>query len=151
MHRPVEAARKVETYYGDIPAGPPIARDREWIAKRSGTHRGEVNDLVPQARIHMVWNVPSWRSEDAMYLELVSDVLAVGKTSRLYRRLVYDDQVATDASASVSLREIGGQFHIDATAQPGTEVTVIEVALTEELRALPARRSDPGGTRACED
>ena len=68
-----------------------------------------------------------------MYLELVSDVLAVGKTSRLYRRLVYDDQVATDASASVSLREIGGQFHLDATAQPGTEVTVIEVALTEEL------------------
>ena len=60
---PDSARRKVETYFGDIPAGPPIARDREWIAKRSGTHRGEVNDLVPQARIYMVWNVPSWRSE----------------------------------------------------------------------------------------
>ena len=130
---PETTKRKVETYFGDIPAGPPIARDREWIAKRSGTHRGEVYDRVPQARIYMVWNVPSWRSEDAKYLDLVSDVLAVGKTSRLYKRLVYDDQIATSASAYVSLREIGGQFSLDATVQPGQEVAVVEAALTEEI------------------
>ena len=130
---PETAKRKVETYFGDIPAGPPIARDSEWIAKRSGTHRGEVYDRVPQARTYMVWNVPSWRSEDAKYLDLVSDVLAVGKTSRLYKRLVYDDQIATSASAYVSLREIGGQFSLDATVQPGQEVAVVEAALTEEL------------------
>lgn len=130
---PETTKRKVEAYFGDIPAGPPIARDREWIAKRSGSHRGEVYDRVPQARIYMVWNMPSWRSEDAKYLDLVSDVLAVGKTSRLYKRLVYDDQIATNASAYVSLREIGGQFSFDATVQPGQEVAVVEAALTEEL------------------
>ena len=130
---PETTKQKVETYFGDIPAGPPIARDREWIAKRSGSHRGDVHDRVPQARIYMVWNMPRWRSEDAKYLDLVSDVLAVGKTSRLYRRLVYDDQIATNASAYVTLREIGGQFSLDATVQPDQDVAVVEAALTEEL------------------
>ena len=130
---PETAKRKVETYFGDIPAGPPIARDREWIAKRTGTHRGQVHDRVPQSRVYMVWNVPSWRSEDAKYLDLVSDVLSVGKTSRLYKRLVYDDQIATNARAYVGLREIGGQFSLDATVQPGQDVAAVEAALTEEL------------------
>ena len=124
---------KVETYFGDIPAGPPIERDREWIAKRSGTQRGEVHDRVPQARINMVWNIPSWRSQDAKHLDLVSDLLAVGKTSRLYKRLVYDDQIATDATAYARVRELGGQFYLDATVQPGHDVTPVETALTDEL------------------
>ena len=130
---PETAKTKVETFFGDIPAGPPIARDSEWVAKRSGVQRGMVHDRVPQSRIYMVWNVPSWRSEEAKYLDLVSDVLSVGKTSRLYKRLVYEDQIATNASAYVSLREIGGQFYLDATVQPGQDVAAVEAALTEEL------------------
>ena len=130
---PETVQQKVKANFGDIPAGPPIARSRDWVAKRRGTRRGEVRDRVPQARIYMVWNVPSWRSEEAKYLDLVSDLLAVGKTSRLYKRLVYDDQTATNATAYVSLREIGGQFYLDATVQPGQDVAVVEGALTEEL------------------
>ena len=133
---PHTARHKVETYFGDISSGPPIERDTEWIAKRTGIKRGQVQDRVPQARVYMVWNVPSWRTQDAKYLDLVSDILSVGKTSRLYKRLVYDDQIATNVRAYVSLREIGSLFYLDATVQPGGDTEAVEAALTEELNRL---------------
>jgi zinc protease len=89
------ARQKVEKYFGDIPAGPPVARQQAWVAKRTGSQRGIMQDRVPQARIYKVWNVPGWGTRDGDYLNLVSDILSTGKTSRLYKRLVYDEQVAT--------------------------------------------------------
>src|SRR4029077_16360946 len=55
------------------------------------------------------------------------------KTSRFYKRLVYDDQIATDASAFVDLREIGGEFRVQATARPGQVLGQVEKELDEEL------------------
>jgi zinc protease len=127
------AKDKVEKYFGDIPAGPPVAHQEVWVAKMTGTHRQIVQDRVPQARIYKVWNVPEFGSADADYLDLVSDCLSQGKTSRLYKRLVYDDQIATDANAYVNLNEIGGQFRIQVTARPGQELAQVEKALDEEL------------------
>jgi zinc protease len=63
----------------------------------------------------------------------VSDCLSAGKSSRFYKRLVYDDQIATDVAATVDLREIGGQFVIRATARPGQSITRVEKELDEEL------------------
>jgi zinc protease len=127
------AREKVTKYFGDIPAGPPVAHQEIWIAKMSGTHRQIVQDRVPQARIYKVWNIPEYGSADADYLDLVSDCLSAGKSSRFYKRLVYDDQIATDAAATVDLREIGGQFVVRATARPGQSITRVEKELDEEL------------------
>ncbi|HEX6966755.1 MAG TPA: pitrilysin family protein [Gemmatimonadaceae bacterium] len=130
---PEAAHEKVLKYFGDIPAGPPIATQRAWVAKMTGTHRMVMQDRVPQARVYMVWNVPQWGTVDADYLDLVSDVLSSGKTSRLYKRLVYDDQIATDAGAFMDAQEIGGQFIITATAKPGGDLVAVEKAVNEEL------------------
>jgi zinc protease len=130
---PEAARQKVERYFGDIPAGPPIAKQDVWIAKRTGSHRQQMQDRVPQARIYKEWNVPEYAAADADYLELVTGVLAQGKTSRLYRRLVYDDQIATDVSSWVDSREIGSGFVIRATAKPGGDLTRVERAIDEEL------------------
>jgi zinc protease len=127
------ARQKVEQYFGDIPAGPPVARQQGWVAKRTGSQRGIMQDRVPQARIYKVWNIPGWGTPDGDYLNLVSDILSTGKTSRLYKRLVYDEQIATDVSASLDLREIGGLFVIQASARPGTELGRVEKAIDEEL------------------
>lgn len=127
------AKEKVEKYFGDIPAGPPVAHQNVWIAKMTGTHRETVEDRVPQARVYKVWNIPEYGSADADYLDLVSDVLSQGKTSRFYKRLVYDDQIATNANAFVDLNEIGGQFDIQATARPGQDLAQVEKELDEEL------------------
>jgi zinc protease len=127
------AKEKVEKYFGDIPAGPPVAHQNVWVAKMTGTHRQTVQDRVPQARVYKVWNIPEYGSADADYLDLVSDVLSQGKTSRFYKRLVYDDQIATNANAAVDLNEIGGQFDIQATARPGQGLAQVEKELDEEL------------------
>jgi zinc protease len=127
------AKEKVEKYYGDIPAGPPVAHQEVWVAKMTGTHREIVQDRVPQARIYKVWNIPEYGSADADYLDLVSDCLSEGKTSRFYKRLVYDDQIATDTNAFTDLREIGGQFRVQATAKPGQDLVQVEKELNEEL------------------
>jgi zinc protease len=127
------AKEKVQKYYGDIPSGPPVAHHEVWIAKMSGTHRQKVQDRVPQARIYKIWNIPQYGSAEADYLDLVSDVLSSGKSSRFYKRLVYDDQIATDAAAFVGLSEIGGQFRVQATARPGQDLKQVEKELDEEL------------------
>ena len=130
---PETARQKVEQFFGDIPATPPIAKQDVWIARRTGSHREVMQDRVPQGRIYKEWNIPQFGSADGDYLDLVTDVLAAGKTSRLYKRLVYDEQIATDVAAYVDLREIGGQLVIRATAKPSGDLARVERAIDEEL------------------
>ena len=131
---PEVAREKVEKYYGEIPPGPPIAKQEVWIAKRSGTHRGWVQDRVPQARLYRVWNVPEFGSPEEAQLDLVEQVLGRGKTSRLYKRLVYKDQIATSATATNDTNEIGGQFDLTLTANPNGDLSKVETAADEELQ-----------------
>jgi zinc protease len=131
---PEVAREKVEKYYGEIPAGPPIAKQEAWIAKRTGTHRGWVQDRVPQARLYRIWNVPEYGSPEEAQLDLVAQVLGQGKTSRLYKRLVYKDQIATSATADDDTNEIGGQFDFTLTAVPGGDLGKVEKAADEELQ-----------------
>jgi zinc protease len=135
---PETVRQKVEKYFGDIPSGPPVGRADTWVAKRTGTIRQRVEDRVPHARIYKVWNVPQYSSPEHDYLELVAAVLADGKTSRLYKRLVYDEQIARSIEAFVSSREIGSLFRIEATAQPGIDLAEVEKAVDEELARLLA-------------
>ncbi len=128
-----DAKARVEKFFGHIPPGPPIAKHVAWTAKMTGTKRGVLQDRVPQARITMVWNFPQWGSSEETWLDITSDVLSAGKSSRLYKRLVYDDQIATSVSATISPGEIGSQFNITATAKPGGDLAAIEKAIREEL------------------
>jgi zinc protease len=130
------ALEKVKRYFGDIPSGPPVAHFQSWVEKRTGIQRQTAQDRVPQARIYKVWNVSPWGTADVQYLKLLADVLASGKTSRLYKRLVYDDQIATNVSSYLDEREIASQFYIEVTAKPGDDLKKVEAALDEELARL---------------
>ncbi len=127
------AKEKVQKYFGDIPPGPPVTHQQAWVAKMTGTHREVTQERVAQARLYMIWNVPPFGSADADYLDLLSQCLGTGKTSRLYQRLVYTDQVATEVSVYNDDREIGGQFVIQVTARPGHTLAEIEKKTNEEL------------------
>ena len=127
------AREKVEKYFGGIPAGPPVTHQQVWIAKMTGTHREVTQEHVPLPRIYKVWNVPQFGSADADYLNLVSACLGEGKTSRLYKRLIYDDQIASDVTVYNDTREIGGQFYIQVTARPGHNLNEIEEEIDEEM------------------
>lgn len=134
-----EVKAKVEKYFGDIPAGPPVAHQEVWVAKMTGTHRQRVEDRVPQARIYKVWNVPQSGSADAAMLSLAARCLTQGKTSPLYKRLVYDEQIATTVSAFVDENEIASQFYIEITVKPGQDLAKAEAVADEELARLIAQ------------
>jgi zinc protease len=130
---PQVVKQKVEKYFGEILPGPPVTRQQAWVAKMTGIHRAVMQDRVPQSRIDKLWNIPAFGTEDNDYLDLVSDVMAVGRTSRLYKRLVYDDQLATNVAAFVNPKEIGGQFGITVMARPGVTLDRVEKAIDEEV------------------
>ena len=131
--KPEDAKKKVELYFGDIGPGPVVKRTRVWVAKMAGEKRALLEDRVPQSRVYKTWNVPGYATRDLKYLDLASDVLGAGKNSRLYKRLVYTDRIATSVSASVGPFEIGSQFQIEATVSPGGDPQVVEKAIDEEL------------------
>jgi zinc protease len=130
---PDEARAKFERYFGDIPAGPPVIKHQEWPAKRTGTHRQVMQDRVPQARVIKVWNIPGVANTETVALEMAQEILATGKTSRLYKRLVYRDRIATSTVGFTDGREIGGQIWMWADAQPGGDLAKVERAIDEEI------------------
>jgi zinc protease len=130
---PDAAHKKAQHFFGDIPPGPPVTHQRAWIEKMSGSHRETVEDRVPQARVYKVWNVPGYGNPAADHLRLTGGILSSGKTSRLYKRLVYDDQVATQVAAYLDEREIGSQFVVVATARRDKDIATVERAVEEEL------------------
>ncbi len=131
---PGYALAKVTEYFGDIPAGPPIAKHQSWEFRLDGDKRQVMQDRVPQARIYKVWGAPRFVSEDADLLQLADAVLTSGKNSRLYKRLVYTDQIATDVGSWQFPGEIAGLYLLQASAQPGGDLAKVEAVLNEEVK-----------------
>ena len=138
------ARPKVQHFFGDIPPGPPLVVRERWIPDAVPASRIVMQDRVPQARIYKVWRGPEWRSDDTPLLELADAVLTSGKSSRLYHRLVYVDQIATDVGAYPIDGEIAGGYVVYATAAEDQALATVERAVDEEM----ARFLRDGPTRA---
>ena len=139
-----EVLRSVKKYFGDIPASPPIAKHSTWIAKMSGSHLQTAQDRVPQARLQKTWNVPAWGTKEITYLDLLSSVLTNGVSSRLYKRLVYDDQLCTDIWSYNNGNEIGEQFTIGANVKPGVDLAKVNSVINDELKKILTAGITPG-------
>ncbi len=128
------ARDSAQRHFGAIPPGPPLARMEAWVPTLEHDRRMVTEDRVRQARIYRTWPIPEWGSRDLGLLTLANEVLSRGRTSRLHRRLVYEDQLATDAGGFILQGEISGTCIIWATAQPGRDLAEVEAALDEELQ-----------------
>ncbi|MBN8727717.1 MAG: insulinase family protein [Xanthomonadales bacterium] len=129
---PELARAKMLEYFGDIPAGPPVARQQPWIAPRTESTRDSMFDQVAQSRIYREWNVPELGNPDETLLELAAAVLGGGKTSRLYERLVYRDQLADGVSVGVQPFALASMFQLQATVKNGVDPAKVEAAIAEE-------------------
>jgi predicted Zn-dependent peptidase len=128
---PEAAYEKALKNFGNIPAGPTIARPEVNVAKRTGSTRSEYQDRVPESRIVMAWNTPEWGNKENAALDLAANVLSSGKSSRLYKKLVYEKQICTSASAFNGPSEIGGTFGIIVNVKKGKTVEEVEAAVIE--------------------
>jgi zinc protease len=132
---PAIAVALVDRYFGEISAGPaadpvpaPLPLDRP--------RRLLLEDAVELPRLYLNWQTPAMFSEGDADLDLLGDILAGGKASRLYQRLVYERRVATEVAAYQNSRELGSYFQVVATAVPGVPLDVIEGAILEEIASL---------------
>ena len=124
-----------ERYFGDLPAGPRPA-PVEARAELAREVRLLLEDRVQMPRLYIAWLSPAMYADGDAEMDLLGDLLANGKTARLYRTLVYERRVALDVSAYQSSRELGGFFLLVATAAPGRSLTEIESVIGMELQAL---------------
>jgi zinc protease len=128
----------VERYFGEIPPGPrpaPVVAD-DGLDREV---RLVLEDRVEMSRLYMAWLSPAMYAAYDAELDLLSDLLANGKTSRLYRSLVFERRVALDVSAYQSSRELGGFFLAVATAAPGHGLEAIASHIEDEVCVLCAQ------------
>ena len=118
------------------PAGPAVAPVQPADVMLAGERRLLLEDRVELPRLYLAWITPAMFAPDDAELDLAADLLANGKTSRLYRRLVYDERIATDVSAAQNSREVGGFFQVAATAAPGHSLAELERAIVDEIARL---------------
>jgi zinc protease len=123
-------------YFEDLTAGPAVAPVRPATPALAADQRLLLEDRVELPRLYIAWLTPAMFAEGDADLDLAADILANGKTSRLYRRLVYDERIATDVSAAQNSREVAGFFQIAATAAPGHALEELETAILEEIGRL---------------
>jgi zinc protease len=133
---PDAALALVTAYFGDLPAGPPLTPVIPGQAALDGERRLRLDDRIELPRLILTWLTPPMFAEGDADLDLATDILANGKTSRLYRRLVFDERLATDVSAAQNSREIAGFAQVGATASPGRSLAELERVIREEVSRL---------------
>jgi zinc protease len=126
-----------EQYFGDLPSGPRIAPVHAEAALPS-TRRLLLEDRVELPRIYLAWHSPAMFGHDDAELDLAADLLSHGKTSRLYRRLVYEKQIAADVVAYQHSREMSGVFQIAATAVAGVPLEQLYAEIGDAIGELAA-------------
>lgn len=126
----------VEKWFNEIPMGKPVPQQDRTIAVLHEEKRMTIEDRVQLPRLYMAWHSPASLTPGDAEMDLLSSVLAGGKNSRLYKKLVYEMQIAQDVSAFQSSMKLGSQFVISATARAGHTLAEIEQVIQEEINKI---------------
>ncbi|HYX22915.1 MAG TPA: pitrilysin family protein [Thermoanaerobaculia bacterium] len=140
---PETALERVEAWFGEIPSGPPVPPVTVPAVRLGGERRAVLPDAVSLPRVYVGFRAPAYGERSWYAADVLASVLTGGKSSPLYRDLVYDRQIAQDVGASVSPYESGGTFMMVATARPGVAIETVEEALLSHVAAAAAAPPDP--------
>ncbi len=130
------AKDKVTKYFGDISAGPTMAQPKVDIAARTQSTRETMSDRVAQTRIYRAWNVPQQGTVELDRLQLFTQVLGGSKSSRLDRRLLFQDRLVDNIGAFAEGSQLSGNVLITADVKQGVDPAKVEAAIDEELKKL---------------
>jgi zinc protease len=133
----------VEKWFGEIARGTVVEPIAPPAAILTGVQKKTLTDKVALPRLYLAWLTPRFYAPGDSALDITSSVLAGGKNSRLYKRLVYDMQIAQDVSAFQQSAALGSQFQIVATARSGHTAEELKTVIDEELDRLRRDGPDP--------
>lgn len=138
-----EAMPLIEKYFGVIPSGPAIERREQIIEPIREQVRFTMQDNVQLPAVYLAFQSASAYSPDEYRLDIVSDVLAKGRSSRLYRELVYKQRIAKEINCYNLSNEKAGMFMVSAIAQIGVEPERLEEALWMEIARMRSDIAEP--------
>jgi zinc protease len=130
-----DAFARVRSHFEEIDPGPkplPLQTSAELTSER----RLVLEDRVELPRLYLAWLSPAMFTDGDAEMDLLSDLLANGKVSRLYKALVYERRIASEVMAFQNSRELGGFWQLVATAAPGHTLEELQSAIDGELAAL---------------
>lgn len=133
-----EVKEKVAYWFGDVAAGPTVGPLDGPAAYLDHENRVVLEDRVQLPRLYMCWLSPAIYQPGDAEMDVTASVLAGGKTSRLYRRLVYEMEIAQDVSAYQGSAELISDFCISSTARSGYDLDELESVIQEEIDRLKA-------------
>lgn len=136
------AMRMAEKLFGDIPPGPAVPRlsvtPAEAVARRL-----VLEDRVELPRLYLLWPSPPLFSVDDAALDVAADVMANGRTSRLYRTLIHDRRRAAELGAAQGSRELASLFQVVATAAPEVSLDELRQSILDEVTRLATEGPSP--------
>ena len=128
--------RLVEKYFGPLERGPAVEKPSVTTPPITSERRAVITDRVELPRVTMAWLSPAIYTPGDADADVVASTLGGGKSSRLYKALVYDKQIAQNVSAYQYSLMLTSVFIIEATARPGHTAEELEAALNAEVAAF---------------
>jgi zinc protease len=133
---PAQAKAMVERYFGPLKRGTDVPKVTVTTPPITAERKATIEDHVELPRVYMAWiTSPRYKPGDAD-AHLASLILGGGMSSRLYKSLVYDKQIAHDVNVSQDSLTLGSVFEIVVTARPGHTAEEIQKAVDDELTKL---------------
>ena len=129
----MQARKAIEKWFSDVPAGKPVIPPSPVVAVLQEEKRVVMEDKVQLPRLQMIWLSPANFHPGSAEMDLLSSILGGGKNSRLYKRLVYDLQIAQNVSCFQNSSKFSGEFYIAVTARPGIGLSQLEKVVQEEI------------------
>jgi zinc protease len=138
---PADARKKIEYWFGDVKRGKPADPIQVPPAELTTVVKETMSDRVQLPRLYLVWHTPALYHPGDAELDILAGVLTGGKNSRLYKRLVYDMQIAQNVSAFQDSGLLGSTFQIVVTSRPSSDppdktLERLKTIIDEELQKL---------------
>ena len=131
-----ETIKLIEHWFSDVPSGkkgPKISHPKPSL---SIDKRVYFEDKVNLPLIHISWLTPPFFDEGDAELDILANILGGGKNSRLYKRLVYEEQIVQNISVYQSSQKLSSTFNIQAFIKPGVSLDEVEIKIYEEINKL---------------
>jgi len=131
---PAEAKKLVAQYFSEIPRGPEVKHRTTVPAVTIPRDTFLIlEDKVQLPRVYYTWHTVKGYSKDDAALDILSQILANDKNSRLYKKLVYDLQTAQNVRAFQNGSRMDGRFRLDFTPKPGQKVADLDRVVRSEI------------------
>ena len=142
---PAKTRAAVEQWFADVkPGDAPVPSIDYPHPALNEVRKKTIQDRVQLPRLYLTWPTPAHLEPGDAELDVLSMLLAGGKNSRLYKRLVYELQIAQDVAAFQASKSLNSEYQIVVTARPDADLAKIKAIVDEEIariqKATPAAR-----------